>query len=438
MNLPTSTGYTDPWPEILHLVTQKVTYKGAPVAGPPETVKGFVNWMMQQMPAVVGSGDPETKANMFLSWLRSEQRYEADTATRMAAQAAVQTAPPNPISSQTVPQQAQVMAPPQPQAVAAAPAAPAAEAPEGGPGMKCPECGTDVSGVRGFKRHVTMTHKVDWPAFCTKYGLDQKTALPGTAPAAVAAAPVAPPPPPQAQPVPPMFQASGPAAPFMAPAPPPMPASMPTPPATVQGAPTVPTMGVAPPAQPIPANPGPMVAFNPAAPAAAPVISPGLPGQQQVPFQYPQQPQAVIPQAAPAPTPAPAAAPPQAINFAGPSRDDLAKMLGGAVDLIVVRLLDAATINLQGRVDVNQMAAVAEAKAKAEMKVVDLAQASYGVGKQAAQRHFAELLTAAPGCYLLLNGYEPILPAGYLDILAARVTKFHIVTDSGRQTTTIF
>jgi hypothetical protein len=184
-----------------------------------------------------------------------------------------------------------------------------------------------------------------------------------------------------------------------------------------------------------------MVAFNPAAPAPPPVINPGLPGQQQVPFQAPPQmppmqaPAMMQPQAAPVPPPVPGSSP---VALAGPSRDDLAKMLGGAVDLIIVRLLDASTVNLAGRVDVNQIAAVAEAKAKSEMKVVDLAQASYGAGKQAAQRHFAELLTAAPGCYLLLNGYEPIIPAGYLEILAARVTKFHIVTDAGRQTTTIF
>ncbi len=416
MNHPLpSTGFTDPWPEILHLLVQRVTYKGQPITGPQDQIKGFANWMMQQMPAVVTGGDPETKANCFLAWLRSEQQYEADTATRMAAQAAVQSAPPNPISSQTVPQQAQVMAPPQPQPVPA-PATHTAEAAETGPGIKCPECGTNVSGVRGFKRHVTITHKVDWPAFCTKHGLDQKTGT-TSAPGAAPAQPVAPPPPPQAQPVPPMFQSQGPASPFVAPAPPPMP----IPPATVQGAPSVPTMGIAPLPQPTPSH-GPLVSFNPAAP---PVAQAGLPGQQQIPFTPVVQ--APAPVAVPAPT-----------TFAGPSREDLAKMLGGPVDLIVVRLLDAATVNLQGRVDVNQMAAVAEAKAKSEMKVVDLAQASYGAGKQAAQRHFAELLTAAPGCYLLLNGYEPILPAGYLEILAARVTKFHIVTDSGRQTTTIF
>jgi hypothetical protein len=452
MNLPLpQPSNTDPWPEILHLMQQRVTFKGQALTGATEVqLRGFVAWMIQSMPAVVGSGDPDSKANSFLLWLRSEQRYEADPETRMKQQAAMAQAPANPVSSQAVPQQAQVITP---QPAAATPAAPGAPAPadaEGGPGMTCPECQTVVSGMRGYKRHVTMTHKTEWPAFCAKHGLDPKTALAGGAPPVQAQQPAAAPPPPPAAPsVPPMYQASQPPQPFVAPAPP----QMPTPAAVVQSAPTTPMAGMAPPMQPVPthalppmAAPGPMVAFNPAAPAPGPAISPGLPGQQAIPFQ-PQPQGPVMQQPAPAPQqPAPApvyqqpATPAPTLSFAGPSRDDLARMLGGAVDLIIVRLLDAAQITqqLQGRVDVNQMAAMAEAKARAELKVSELASIQYGVGKQVAQRHFAELLTAAPGCYMLLNGYDPILPDGYLDILAARVTKFHMVTDGGRQVTTIF
>lgn len=113
-------------------------------------------------------------------------------------------------------------------------------------------------------------------------------------------------------------------------------------------------------------------------------------------------------------------------------------MLGGPVDLIVVRLLDAAAVDLKGRVDVNQLAAVAAAKAKSEMKVLDLAQSQYGQGKQAAQRHFSDLLTQTPNVYLLLNGYDPILPDGFLEILAGRVVRFHIVQDQGRSIIDIF
>lgn len=439
MNLPTA-GTIDPWPEILHLLPQKITFKGAPVNGDANTLKGFAGWLIQSLPSVCGEGDPESRANCLLIFLRSEARYEADPATRMAVQAQVQTAPANPISHQTVPQQAQ-MAPPVPQTVPApsAPAVPGAEAEDTGPGMTCPECQQKVSGMRGFKRHVTMTHKADWPAFCTKHGLDQKTGAPGAAAPVQAAAPAAIPTPPPAQPVPPMFQANGPATPFTAPAPPPMPspaAMVPAPSALpMQG------MSVPPPAAPSHAPPPPpMVAFDPNA------IQPGLPGQQTLAqFQMPAQPQAVIPQmppmqAQPAVYQPPAQPAPiqPAAPVGGPSRESLAAMLGGPVDLIVVRLLDAATVNLTGRLDVNQIAALAESRARTEMKVADLAQSSYGQGKQAAQRHFAELLTQAPGCYLLLNGYDPILPDGYLQILAARVTKFHIVTDGGRQTTTIF
>lgn len=122
---------------------------------------------------------------------------------------------------------------------------------------------------------------------------------------------------------------------------------------------------------------------------------------------------------------------------APPSRAELAKMLGGEVDLIVVRLLDAGGINLAGRADVNQLAMLAEKQAKAEMKINDLAQGAYSAGKQAAQRHFGQLLNSTPGCYLFMNGYEPIIPDGYLPILVARVTRLHNITDGGNKTDTI-
>jgi hypothetical protein len=436
MNLPLPTaGTVDPWQEILSLLAQKVTYKGQPIAGTPEQIQGFARWMMQNLPGVVPDGDPDTRAACFLNWLRSEtSRYEADTATRMAQ--AQQTPPANPISDQNVAQQAQPVAAPAP-----APAAPGATADEVG-GLTCPECGAKLKNLTGMKRHCTMTHKSEWAAIAQKHGLDISTGLKlgQAAPVQAApAAPVAPPPPPSAAPVPPMFGSQGQASaapsfvapgvpgqntiPFTAPA-------MPQPPAQVAASPQAPLSGPAtpmftpptfaqapsapvtppqPPAQPA----GPMVAFNPA--QAAPVSFPA-----QLPPQQPQQGYAPV---------APGGA---------PTRESMAQMLGGAVDLIVVRLLDAAAVNLQGRTDVNQLALLAEQRAKAEQKVVDLAQSAYGAGKQAAQRHFADLLTQHPGCYLLQNGYEPILPAGYLEILAARVTKFHIVTDSGRQTTTIF
>jgi hypothetical protein len=430
MNLPLpSAGTVDPWQEILSLLAQKVTYKGQPIVGTPEQIQGFARWMMQNMPGVVPDGDPDTRASCFLGWLRSETgRYEADTATRMAQ--AQQTPPANPISDQTVAQQAQPIAAPAP-APGAAPAADEAGS------LTCPECGAKLKNLTGMKRHCTMTHKSEWAAIAQKHGLDISTGLKlgmGAPAQAAPAAPVAPPPPPSAAPVPPMFGSQGQAAAapsFMAPGVPgqntipfTVPA-MPQPPAQVAAAPQAPLSGpstpafvpptfaqapsapVAPP-QP-PAQPGPMVAFNPA--QAAPVSFPAQPSQQQM--------ASVTPGGA-------------------PTRESMAQMLGGAVDLIVVRLLDAATVNLQGRVDVNQLALLAEKQAKSEQKVMDLAQSAYGAGKQAAQRHFADLLTQHPGCYLLQNGYDPIIPDGYLAILAGRVTKFHLVTDSGRQTTTIF
>ena len=71
-------------------------------------------------------------------------------------------------------------------------------------------------------------------------------------------------------------------------------------------------------------------------------------------------------------------------------------MLGGEVDLIVVRLLDAGGINLQGRADVNQLAMLAEQMAKAEMKIQDLAQGAYSAGKQAGTALFRPVAQQGP------------------------------------------
>lgn len=443
MTLPLpSAGTVDPWPEILALLTQKVTYKGQPVAGPVEQVQGFARWMMQQMPGVVPDSDPDTRATCFLGWLRSEQtRYEADTVTRMAQQPA---APPaNPISDQTVTQQAQPSAP--------APVAASAPVASGEGSLTCPECGMKPKNLTGMKRHCTVTHSTEWAAIAQKHGLDISTGFKlGTTPAQTASAAPPPPPPPAAAPVAPMFGSQGqvttapsfiaPAAPvqntisFIMPQPPTQVAASPhapitgpaTPafvPPTFAQAPSMPAAPPQPPPQPSPAAAafvpptfapqppaGPMVTFNPTQPTQMSNLL-GSTGVSQMPV----------------------------VTAGGaPTRESMAQMLGGAVDLIVVRLLDAATVNLQGRTDVNQLALLAEKQAKAEQKVMDLAQSAYGAGKQAAQRHFADLLTQHPGCYLLQNGYDPIIPDGYLAILAGRVTKFHIVTDSGRQTTTIF
>jgi hypothetical protein len=133
------------------------------------------------------------------------------------------------------------------------------------------------------------------------------------------------------------------------------------------------------------------------------------------------------------PVPPPAVAPGHIAP--GLDRENLARMLGGPVDLLIVRLVDVAAVNLAGRIDVNQLALLAEQQAKGEMRILDLAQGSYGAGKQAAQRHFADLLTKYPNVFLLLNGFEPILPAGYLEIVAARACKAYSVSDQGRQVT---
>lgn len=438
--------------QIVPLVRQRVTYNGVGIAGSDETVAGFCVYLAQKLSF---TGDAIAQQTALLNWLKNLTAvYEADDAVRMKAAATVQQAPSNAISSQTSPQ---VMQPP-------AAAAPPAETEEvNAPALACPDpsCKTTAKGLRGIKRHVTQTHQADWPAFCSRYGADPKTGLPGASAPQQQTLAVATPPPPAAPPVPPMFQASGPPAPFVAPPPPPLPivtggqtggvsSVQPTTPAW--GVPAQQQMPVPPavvPAQPIPAfptapAPGPVVMFDPAqvtVPAQPPAwgMPAGIPATAPQPPPPPttfQPMQQMLPQA-PVSFPAAVLVQPAPAPGAPPSRAELAKMLGGEVDLIVVRLLDAGGINLTGRADVNQLAMLAEKQAKAEMKINDLAQGAYSAGKQAAQRHFGQLLNSTPGCYLFMNGYEPIIPDGYLPILVARVTKLHNITDGGNKTDTI-
>jgi hypothetical protein len=113
-------------------------------------------------------------------------------------------------------------------------------------------------------------------------------------------------------------------------------------------------------------------------------------------------------------------------------RAQMAQMLGGPVRLVICRVLEINNVNLQGLVDVSQLAEIAKKQAREEMRITDLAEAQYGKGSQAAQRHFADLLTKYPSCYLLMNGFEFILADGFLDILLSRtVHVYHVSQRDG-------
>src|SRR5690606_15942960 len=48
--------------------------------------------------------------------------------------------------------------------------------------IKDPIDGTAYATLRGLKKHVTQSHKLDWDQWCSNNGLDEKTGLPNGAP----------------------------------------------------------------------------------------------------------------------------------------------------------------------------------------------------------------------------------------------------------------
>lgn len=365
--------------DILALIPQRLTYQGKPCAGAPEQVRQMKDWLLANF--VHAKKDP----GVLLSWLQAlTAPYEIDEATRVQQTA---QAPVNPVSDRTAPQVAQ----PAPEPV---------EPEIPGVSWLDPQDNTSYKTLRGLKMHVAKTHKVDWAAWCGAHGLDQETgrAVGVVVNAAGTPTPTSPPP----------------AGPQLAPL-------LGTPGAAAMPAPVQHQMA---PIKPLgPPSTAPAVAFNPAAPQLPVSAAFGPSGVvQTTPPSAPAQPAVV----AFTPVAAPAVA-------SGPlDRVKMAQMLGGEVDLVVVRLADTAAIDLKGRVDVNQLALLAEKQAREEMRILDLSQAAYGAGKQAAQRHFADLLSKNPSCYLLMNGYDPILSDGYLEIAVARTTKAYVVTDQGK------
>jgi hypothetical protein len=324
--------------------------------------------------------------------------------------------------------------------------------------MLDPTDGTKCKNLRGLKTRVTKTHKSDWGPFCQQHGLDPLTGRPNGK-AAPVGGPIAPttPPPPSA----PLPALVGMGAPVGTPA-------VVQPPAAPSNTgivhPVIPPTNNPPPLYVAPGQPSPEYLQAQQAQQAMPVP----PAQQPTsPVQFtptfvppPQQPAVVLPTAqqpvpnghivpnnvgvgfqptfVPPVAPLPLVVPPQqpvaqqpVAGVAGMDRKAMAQMLGGPVNLIVVRLLEINAVNLGGGVDANQLALLAEKAAREELRIADLAAAQYGAGKQAAQRHFAALLTKHPNCYLLMNGFEFIIPDGFLDILIARTVFVLHVSDRG-------
>lgn len=434
---------------ITALIPTKLTFKGAPCAGNEEYMKQILGWLWTTLPTVNALTDNDQRIAALHKWMQAiVGTYELDDATRAQA---VQTPPPNPVSDQTTAQVAQP--------AVIAPIKPEGGEDEGEPegeGLLDPVDGYKCKNLRGLKTRATRTHKADWGPFCTQHGLDPLTGK-KAGPGIIKTAPIAPSSqPPVSEPLPALI---GQGAPVNAAAVPtnalydangqPTPAyaaaqraaaavlpldQMPTPPAQQPSSPVTFT----PTFQPVQHAPPQNTPLQPASIqntgyVAPPAVYPAGIAPQNTPIQpAPHLALAVgyvVPQIAPT---QPLQPQPQKTNITtGLNRAQLAQALGGEVRLIVCRLLEVNNVNLTGYTDVNQLSLLAEKLAREEMRIVDLAQAQYGAGKQTAQRLFAELLTKYPACYMLMNGFEPILTAGYLDILIARTTYVYHVSERG-------
>ncbi len=384
----------------------KLTFAGRAVVGREDEV----DWLIANL-SFIKNLPPEQKLQHLLGWLATITTYELDDNLR--AQQATQP-PANPISDATTPQQAApAPAPEKPVKEKKAKAEKEADEPEAEyKPLKCPQCGDKASSLRGLKRHVTMTHKATWADWCKLYLVNPET---GELTNGAAAAPAAQPQagaPPQSPAIPPLVG--------QAPSAVVAPQAMPTPTAApLSPVGFVPT--AAPTAPPAPITP--MFQPEPTPPTALPV--PPAPAMVQPPIL------ATIPSQNGLPQPV-AQVQPGTMH-----RSELAQALGGAVEALYVKVLDAIHIDRSQYWDANQLSLLAEQSARNELRIIDLAAGAYGAGKQAAQRHFAQLLTQYPRVVVYWNGYEPVLGKDYIDILSARLTKVTTFGDKGNNPITV-
>jgi hypothetical protein len=323
--------------------------------------------------------------------------------------------PPNPVSDSPVPQVSQ------PEDLPETPKVPEKEAGDPMPTDSEALAAFDrisnqqCKSLRGLKSRLTKTHKTDWAAYCSQFGLDQATGLPSsneqsqpqpTQPAANQ--PSTPPP-------------AGPGAPDLSQNPP---ANMP------QGhsQPVSPPMGYPAPQQPQQASQTPQQQTMPGVPAtpdaqpAPDAPAPAPAAQQPAPAQPAQQ----------------QAQPVQPVSQTM-NRAQIAQSLGGEVILMLVKLPDLGSIQKDGWMDANQLAHMAERECLRQMSVEDLADIKgFQKGDQVKARIFNDLLTQHPNVYVIKQGYDWIFPGRLVDALMARVTRAVLVQDGGQRTDEIF
>ncbi|NEN87898.1 MAG: hypothetical protein F6K48_02850 [Okeania sp. SIO3H1] len=112
-------------------------------------------------------------------------------------------------------------------------------------------------------------------------------------------------------------------------------------------------------------------------------------------------------------------------NATDASRSSYAKLLGGEVNCIFVTLLDVPEVNLEGRIDANQLAGQAEAESLQVVK--DPEDLKFRKDRKVAEQIFAQKLTENPSVYVLVKGYDWVLPENLIPILLRRVVAGGIV-----------
>lgn len=118
-------------------------------------------------------------------------------------------------------------------------------------------------------------------------------------------------------------------------------------------------------------------------------------------------------------------APQQPLAQGDTSRQDYAKLLGGVVDCVFVNILDVASLDLKGRVDANQLAGQSEIESLQAVR--DPEDLKYRKDRKVAEQIFSQKITEHPKLYVLVKGYDWVLPENLLPILLRRVCSGGVV-----------
>ena len=97
-------------------------------------------------------------------------------------------------------------------------------------------------------------------------------------------------------------------------------------------------------------------------------------------------------------------------------------MLGGRLQLAVLRMEDVARVDLSGFVDLIQLAKLAE-RHVCDLHGVDVSGEIKYIGKQHVQRVFGDMLSQGQQFYIMRDGFDTLLDGELLQVVLARATQ---------------